>query len=181
LEASARKARRLPVLLAPVLVSFLAAVGSVPAGATPAGDAPNHYPRLTTKLEAAFNSEYRELYLGSASGLVPDRIELGTLQGNPRVSLQKAVSLVNHECTEGEAVILGVGVVEAAFASGRQWAVSYNPPGRHQLAEAAATTGRASRDIGNWFLGFVGTRRAGRPFCTAGCYAGLPPLPVHGS
>jgi hypothetical protein len=159
----------------PVVLSGFGSLGSVQARASAVRGIAGQYRRLSSKLTAAFNSEYREENFVTSSGEVPDGIQLATLQGKSGVSPQRAVSLVNHGCAGGKATILEVGVVEAAFAP----AVFYGPPRRHVLPEACTNGPRP--DNANWYLGFVGTRRASWPFCTSGHFAGLPSLRTHGT
>jgi hypothetical protein len=128
---------------------------------------------------AAYNFEYRQQFFIEAGGQIADRIRVIHLRRAPRVPIGEAVSLVNRDCGQGGATILGVGIVKVGLAGGPQWAVSYDPPGPHLLVRAAADD-RAAQNDANWYLGFVATGRANRPFCTGGHFAALPRLPVHG-
>jgi hypothetical protein len=131
-------------------------------------EAPVNYGHLSQKLVEAVHYNYREM--------APTYdIRLVHTHAIPDVSEQEAISLVAHSCGS-HSRILAVGLVKATWTSGLQWAVFFDPPGKHVGISGGMIPTKGPRL--NWFAAFVSARHAGRPFCTNGYYAGLPTLPI---
>ena len=130
-------------------------------------EAPVDYGHLSQKLVEAVHYNYREMAPTYAIRLVKTR-------AIPDVSEQQAVSLVTGSCGS-HSRILAVGLVKATWASGLQWAVFFDPPGKHVGISGGMIPTRPRL---NWYAAFVSASHAGRPFCTFGYYGGLPTLPI---
>jgi hypothetical protein len=159
------RARWTPYLLVGVLTLGAGLGLGLGLGFAPSGT-PMVIPRLSQELVEAFNGNYHQQHPKVA-------IRLVTTRPTP-TSEQQAVSLVSQTCGGGSRII-AVGMVKASFDSGVEWAVFFDPPGKHFAVSGSRT---ASASPLNWYAGFVSAIRANQPFCTSGYYGGLPRLPV---